>query len=484
MANWFNLHNKNLKVLLLFFSLAFILRFFSFFPSVIDHDESTYLEISRMMLSGKDLYVDMIDIKPPGIFLIIAGIQAMFGFSVFVIRLVAALWIVATSFMINKTVRLMVSDEKAAYAAGIIYIFFISTWTFYGISITPEIYFNLFTISSLYLLLRKQSRFHYFLAGLLSGFGFIIKYLVLFDFMAFMLFFLIIDFIKNNKLHYTKILMNYSVAGLGLVVPFAATNLYFYLNGNFEAFSGIVYLAPGRYQTPFEPWKMLKFILEFHLFFLPIFAMFYYVIFHNKRSGNLVAQVRLLCAIWSILALLSVVITGMTFGHYTIQLMLPVSIVAGIFFMPGIFPVILDKPNRTKAGRILLAACLIAITLSKLEYVVRKDLPKEIANYLKPRLEENDVIYCGNYQHIIYYLLKKDSPTKYIHRSLLLNHKHIRALDIDVAEEFRKIMVQKPVYILVEKEYPDGMMKDYIRSNYTLEKEFDKKVRLYRIRGK
>ena len=35
----------------------------------------------------------MIDIKPPGIFFILAGFQAIIGYSVFVIRILVALWI-------------------------------------------------------------------------------------------------------------------------------------------------------------------------------------------------------------------------------------------------------------------------------------------------------------------------------------------------------------------------------------------------------
>ena len=167
----FHISQKSLLVLFIFSLLSLILRFFSFFPSVIDHDESTYLEIARMILAGKTLYVDMIDIKPPGIFLILAGFQAVFGYSLFVIRLLVAIWIAITAFMIYKTGRLLVKDERASLAAGIIYIFLISTWSFYGISITPEIFFNLFTVSALYVLLKKQSMLNYMLAGLVSRAG-------------------------------------------------------------------------------------------------------------------------------------------------------------------------------------------------------------------------------------------------------------------------------------------------------------------------
>jgi 4-amino-4-deoxy-L-arabinose transferase-like glycosyltransferase len=135
LASLFLKRQKSLSVLLLFCILAVMLRFFSFFPSVIDHDESTYLEIARMILAGKTLYVDMIDIKPPGIFLILAGFQEVFGYSIFVIRLLTAIWIAITAFMIYKTGSLLVKNERASLAAGIIYIFLISTWSFYHFSI-------------------------------------------------------------------------------------------------------------------------------------------------------------------------------------------------------------------------------------------------------------------------------------------------------------------------------------------------------------
>jgi hypothetical protein len=124
---------------------------------------------------------------------------------------------------------------------------------------------------------------------------------------------------------------------------------------------------------------------------------------------------------------------------------------------------------------------IVAITLLKVEYYTRKDIPREIAAYLKPRLAEADVMYTGNYHHILYYLLEKDSPTKYIHRSLLLKDTHIKALDINADEEFRKIISARPIYILIEKEYPAGMMKDFIIKNYKIEKEFGNNIFLYRI---
>ena len=53
------------------------------------------------------------------------------------------------------------------------------------------------------------------------------------------------------------------------------------------------------------------------------------------------------------------------------------------------------------------------------DYHRKPDKPKEVAAFLNAHLRENDVIYTGNYHHIVYHLLDKDCPTPYVHRSLL-----------------------------------------------------------------
>jgi 4-amino-4-deoxy-L-arabinose transferase-like glycosyltransferase len=435
-----------------------------------------------MLLSGKTLYVDMVDIKPPGIFLILAGFQSVIGYSVFGIRLLVAIWIGLTAFMIFLTGKLLVKDDRVAIASGIIYIFFISTWSFYGLSITPEIFFNLFTISSLFVLLDMKSTGRFFWAGLIAGLGFMVKYLVLFDFAAIVLLILINE-IRQEKLPVNRLMYSLLGAGIGFLLPFAGTNLWYYLNGHFDALYNVVYLAPSRYPSAFEPWKMLKFLLDFHLRFLPVFFLFYYVLFAKMPGVPHLSFTRRLVMLWSAFALVAVMLAGKTFGHYMIQLMLPVSIAAGSFFQSQYeFPLYFNRVVSGRVGIIILATLFIGISAMKLEYVFRKDVPQEIAEYLKPKLKEGDIIYTGNYHHIIYYLLRKDSPTKYVHRSLLINENHIRALDIDADKEFRHITSQNPLYIIVKDEYPSMIMNDFIKDHYQLEEEFDGEVYLFRRR--
>jgi len=75
----------------------------------------------------------------------------------------------------------------------------------------------------------------------------------------------------------------------------------------------------------------------------------------------------------------------------------------------------------------------------------------------KRDLTKRMLFYTGDYHQIIYYLLKKESPTKYVHRSLLTGDNHIRALDIDAAAEFSHIMAQRPNILLSGR---DTLMDD------------------------
>jgi 4-amino-4-deoxy-L-arabinose transferase-like glycosyltransferase len=448
---------------------------------VLDHDESTYLEISRQLLLGKVLYVDMIDIKPPGIFLILAGFQAVFGHSIFVMRLLVSLWIGLTAFMVFLAGRRLIKDTRASIAGAVIYIFFLSTWSFYGVSITPEIFFNLFTISALYILLRFQSVWKYFLAGMVAGLGFMVKYFVLLDFGVILLFFLLLQYFSaSGRMSVKNIVLGTVLAVAGFSLPFGLCNLYFYRSDHWDAFVNIIYLAPSRYPSPINTAKMSKFLLDLQLRFLPFFFFFYFVMFNRKFRFDGLQPLKLFLAAWSVVALIAVVISGNHYGHYTIQLMLPVSLAAGLYFHSGrVLPKSLKWMVTFKTGILLLTFMVALISAMKLEYVFRRDIPREVAAYLKPRLGENDVLYTSNYHHILYYLLKKDSPTPYVHRSILLDNRHIKALDINKEEEFRKIIAQEPAYIVTQKEYPEGMMKDYLEENFQLEKDFGGTIRLY-----
>jgi hypothetical protein len=302
------------------------------------------------------------------------------------------------------------------------------------------------------------------------------------DFAVFVLFLILLENSgKDARLLNAKKIIPLLAAGIGFFLPFALINLYYLYRGNYDALVNVIYMAPQRYPNPINAIKMPLFILDFQLRFFPIFLFFYYSVFEKSLRIEGSRPVKAMLILWSVAALMAVIISGNHYGHYTIQLMLPVSLMAGLFFHEDmVLPAYLRWITLRRTGLIALPLLVLGISALKLEYVVRRDVPREIAAYLKPRLKESDIIYTGNYHHILYYLLKKDSPTPYVHRSVLLDSRHLNALNIDQQAEFEKIMRKDPAYILTQKEFPAGTMKDFITSYYMIDKDFGNTILLWK----
>ncbi|GEM_PF-396574 len=484
-----NLNSKRILdrqagVFLFFVILSVALRFFSFFPSVLNHDESTYLEIAREMLEGKVLYVDLIDIKPPGIFLIYALFQWLFGHSIVIMRLLPALLIAVSSFIVFKTSLRFTSNDRVAVASGTIYILFLSTWSGFGISPDIEIFFNLFTISALYVFVNRDHWLNYAVAGLLMGTGFIIKYVVLFDLIAFLLFFTWRFFRNQPRKPPGSLLLKLSTAVTGFMLPFLCVNLYYYVTGYFQEFAEITYGAVARYPREFVPGQMALFVLGFMGYFLPVFFFYFYSLFNRSLHQHIGKDLYLLSLLWVVLVSIGILVPGNTFNHYWIQVMLPVSLLAGTFFHPDHqLPRLLERLTRGTTGWIIFTVfCLVIISFSIRDHAGKKDTPRQIAAYLHLRLQPEDVLYVANHFHVLYYLLEKDCPTPYVHPSLLTSPNHRQALNLDLNKEFQRISDQKPVYVLIQRKGRNSIdwLYPFLNEHYTLEQKFSEKMELYR----
>ncbi len=463
---------KNSSIFLLFVAASVLLRFYSFFPAIIDHDESTYLIIGRDLVMGKDLYTDMIDTKPAGIFLIYGLFHLMFGYSIFLTRVVVSGVVAFTAYLIYRASMHLFQERNAAFAAGMIYIFYTSVWSQFGLSPNTEHFFNLTTISGFLLFLTPSKR-NFALAGLLFGVGFMIKYVVLFDFVFLAAFFLIREAIQNRgkwKKWKKGDLVKYIFAGIGFSAPFLCTNLCFYLGDHFEDFAWITYKLPFRYGKDPEPMKYMVLVLDFLGRFLPISFLFFYVIFskHSVLKQSVLGM--FLC--WISGVLVAIYLQGKSFDHYTLQLMVPFSLVAGLFFHRQLRR---DRFSEwifgRKYGFYLLVALVLVVQISGITGILtEKNRPRKIASFLKAEMKPADTVYLSNYSHIVYYLLRKECPTRYVHPTLLTNPEHARVFAIDAKKEIEKIMESEPDFVVVREPYP--MMNELMGDDYDLRKTF------------
>lgn len=447
------------RVLCIFVGLSIVMRFFSFFPSVIDHDESTYILIAEGLLSGQVYWRDLIDTKPIGIFLLFAIFQFAFGKTIIMVRVMAALWVAMTAWMLYLVHKELIKSSTSAnnpaapIATGVIYIFLTSIFTFYGVSPNTELFFVLFSITALYLILKKQGVLWFLFAGIILGLGFMIKYVVLFDGLAIGLFYLWHTLLKGKNWSYW--LPRCMILGIGFLIPITLSWCYYLSMDMIQEFNFYTFSLSGRYFVEPSLQKSLLYLLDFFLRYFPISFFFFYAASKWRITGK---ALPILACLWGLSTMIIILLPGKLFGHYLIQFMVPFSLLAGSFFDPRIN---LPKPiawvSHPKIGYpILILIILVNIAFQKKDYFDKRDFPREISSWLNQRLKADDILYTSNYQQIVYFLTDKNSPTPYVHGSLIWNEEHNYALKFDPLVEWAKILAQKPKYILLEKKLLQG----------------------------
>ncbi len=155
--------------------------------------------------------------------------------------------------------------------------------------------------------------------------------------------------------------------------------------------------------------------------------------------------------------------------------------VGGLFFHPelkkGKIPSLLFSGNTGLT--LLLLGTLVIQIISFNNEVMKQDYPREVATAIEQELDPGEHVYVTNYEQVVYYLLEKESPTKYVHPNLIFTDTH-KAFKINVDQEIKRIMDDSPEFIIVERE--NRKLNQYIEKKYKLMREWnDKKIRLYRL---
>jgi hypothetical protein len=274
-----------------------------------------------------------------------------------------------------------------------------------------------------------------------------------------------------------KIVFRFFLAGLAFSFPFALTNLWFYSGDHFNQFYYITYELPGYYGSNPSVFRYLKMLFDMLVKFFPITIMLVYVI--ATKHKLIEKDTQWLFALWILSILYAIYIPGKEFSHYTIQLMLPLSILAGVFFHPDF-----TKDRFTGffySGKTGVAIAFILIVVIQLftykKDVIKPDVDRQIVKYLSEIKKPEDKVFVSNYRQILYYLLKQDSPTPFVHSNLLFTDTH-KAFKIDALIELQRIMDTKPKYVLVQQK--NKIMLNLLEEKYRFLIDFNKgKIEIY-----
>ena len=455
--------------------MAVAVRIFSFFPTVIDHDESTYIVIADAILRGQTYFVDVIDTKPVGIFLLYAGIQKIVGSGIFMLRLVSTLFLGFTAFFLYLSLIKIGGTARSGLAAGMIYLVINSIFTYYGVSPNTETFFSFFTALAFWIWVGERRTWAFPLAGFFLGIGFIIKYVVAFDALAFGLFMLWLAFIGKRK--WLSTILQAGLMLIGFLLPFILAINYYSALGHLDTFFFYTLEVSSRYPDAAKAWDYIKFFFDFNLRFFPVVIWAIYAI----RSKNVSYHVSQFGLLWISLVWVVVLLPGKFFAHYCIQVMLPLSFLAGAFWnIPSTErPRWLRAITSPKIGwPVLILLLALNAFFQKKDYFDKRDLPLEMAQFLKSELEEGDIFYVGNYEQILYHLLDQPSPIPYVHSSLVWRQNHIDALKVDKDETVQRLKDVSPRFIFRKKSDKDNDLpiQNWLEEEYELVKEVNEEI--------
>jgi 4-amino-4-deoxy-L-arabinose transferase-like glycosyltransferase len=435
--------------------LAVVMRWGSFYPSVINHDESTYIVIADELLRGQTYWVDVIDTKPVGIFLVYGLMILLTGGSIVGMRLLTAVLIGWTAGMLFRLNRHATGSERVGWAAGIGYVILTSVFAFYGLSPNTELFFNLFTVGALTIVWPPGRQWwHYILAGLLLGIGFLIKSVVAAD--AFALGVLLLWWGAKYREWWRTIFQRALPLTLAFFVPFLLVYAYYFRIGQGDQFLFFTFELPARYALEVPWWEPLRFMGDFAGRFFP-FTLLAIFAWRERQSADHFWQA--FCLWWFACVTLIILLPGKSFGHYQIQLMPAFASLAAVWWLPARSGQASLRRFFSRTRQWLLPGFLLLVSSAIwLDHtILKRDTPRILARSIRPHLEGGDRVYTGNTKQILYHLLHSPA-TRYVHPSLLFDPNNAEALQIDLEAAAQEIIDQdRPIIALTwEKEqFPD-----------------------------
>ena len=177
----------------------------------------------------------------------------------------------------------------------------------------------------------------------------------------------------------------------------------------------------------------------------------------------------------------AVIRPGRYFEHYFVQLMLSVSFVAGSFFaiplasLPGWIRWI----RSPRLGFSLLGLLVVVVAgYSAAAYRRADDIPRRIADRVGTSLTAEDAIYAG-YHQILYHLLDRLPPNRYVQPSLTRERRHIEAMDVLISDELARIARASPRFLIFVPEDAMPGLHDYAGQHFERVQEYEDGVVLF-----
>ncbi len=351
---------RKLQWLLVIVLAAFVLRSPAFVNPIIDEDEAWYAVAANMMNHGGLLYQDTVDLKPPLIFYLYSWCFSIFGYDLRTLHVLTVFWVLATAWMIARILRYLDTDANAAWLTAYLYVLFTPTFVPQALATNCEIVMNLPLAASMLFFLKAERakphlgarlkisplrgvcswaktslKFNLFLSGALCSLAFLVKYqsgILLGVFLFYIFYILIAKPILTKKWSMPTALVQSVMAIAGFAAVLAALYGIFQHLGNWEDF----YFWGWQYNFTFMSGMTWEFFFKRFFAMTPRFILVWIILWvfafaaikKTLRHPREISTARHLMILWLTGSAVAVCAGGKFFGHYYIQLLPPLVILA------------------------------------------------------------------------------------------------------------------------------------------------------------
>lgn len=489
--------------------VTILTRFPYFFRADIDWDESTFFLLGQSVLDGNLPYTLWLDNKPPGLWycfslLIISGFQSLLG-----VRLIGSLWVAMTAFLNYLCVRKF-EGHQTGLITGLALVLLINL-NEKGQAVLSEQVALLPMAGSVavLLLLADRKALSLFLAGFLMTMAVTIRLNLAYTLICLSGYIFVTVFWQTATPLKAKIAQfsAFSLGSLcligGLIVPYLWTqNLGLLYRGMIQA---ALSFANSQKAPLVVLDKQITFVIQSALLggvsmalsliiLLTLYALVmsgYRLIKHYKSLSNEYKNFYILALIYWLSIEISIIQSGNFYGHYNIQLLLPVS----LLIAPQIQALITYSSNAPKIAKrfrklfyvglaIVGSHIFLQYQLITTNYIYNGTpfygISFEIADVIEQFNPAKAAVWIQTH-HLAYWLTGADPiiPSA-VHPSSISKEFLLKAWygkNASTVKELQKILDAEPVLIIFDRErrdlladYPAAQqrLRNYIEENYQL----------------
>jgi hypothetical protein len=429
-------------------------------------DEGIYQVVAHALLSGRTLYKDIWDNKPPLLYVLYAFVNANL-FLVKFMSMLSGLFSVITFFYLSQK---LFRKNISWYFSTIVYSVLFGLPLLEGNIANAENFMLFPILLSAYFIfsyIHEKKRIFIAIAGLLLSVAFITKTVAVFDFSAFLLFLFLIEW-KNGKRIPIKTFFNFFIPFLSLLL---ICFIYFLSKGAAPEFVSSVFLQNVSYVGDQNQllFPMGTLILKTILLVASLLLII--------KQSNKISLTTAFLYIWISFALYSAFFSARPYTHYLLVLLPSFSLLVGHFFERIKTRVI----DGAVIGLIILIAFfyfplytkVLPYYINYLSFLFNKkdavhyeaffdrNTPRDydIANFIRTNVAENETVFLWSDSAQIYALSDKLPIGKYIVAYHITFYKNA---DIITKDQIERV---QPKYII--QTIAEPIIKD-ILSSYQL----------------